>query len=172
MFGAQGFKSGDSKDPSAGTLYPGESPRAYRALFNIFPPHLFGGVRVREIADDWTSVHVTYTVRPWNRNNPNRAAFGGTLYSMTDPFFGIMAYGQLGRGYRVWNTCGGIEFIAPGRGTVSATMILTCEEVDAIRDATRDGGKSITDHSAEIVDATGRLVARSNQKLYARSLRS
>ncbi|WP_067837666.1 DUF4442 domain-containing protein [Nocardia lijiangensis] len=153
-------------------LYPGESPRVYRALFNIFPPYLFGGVRVKHIADDWTSVRVTYTVRPWNRNNPNRAAFGGTLYSMTDPFFGIMAYGQLGRGYRVWNTVGNIEFIAPGRGTVTATMELPPQQVDAIREATRDGSKSITDHSADIVDADGNLVARASQKLYARRLQS
>lgn len=172
MLSARGAESGDASDPSAGMLYPGESPRAYRMLFNIFPPYLFGGVRVRSIAEDWTSVHVTYSVRPWNRNNPNRAAFGGTLYSMTDPFFGIMAYGQLGRGYRVWNTVGGIEFISPGRGTVSATMSLTSVEIDAIRDATRDGGKSITDHSTDIVDAQGRLVARASQKLYARRLQS
>ncbi|NNH72458.1 DUF4442 domain-containing protein [Nocardia uniformis] len=33
--------------------------------------------------------------RPWNRNH-NGAAFGGTLFSMTDPFFGMMALGQLG----------------------------------------------------------------------------
>ncbi|MBY8863223.1 DUF4442 domain-containing protein [Nocardia sp. CA2R105] len=28
---------------------------------------------------------------------------------MTDPFFGLMAYGQLGSGYRVWNTTAQIE---------------------------------------------------------------
>jgi acyl-coenzyme A thioesterase PaaI-like protein len=68
-------------------------------------------VRVQHIAVDWTSVRVAHHVRPWNRNNPNRAAFGGTLYSMTDPFFGVMAMGQLGRDYRVWNTFANIEFV-------------------------------------------------------------
>ncbi|GAB2563007.1 DUF4442 domain-containing protein [Nocardia heshunensis] len=151
-------------------LYPGESPRLYRLLFNAFPPYLFAGVRVRQISDDWTTVRVTYRIRPWNRNNPNRAAFGGTLYSMTDPFFGIMAYGQLGRDYRVWNTVGSIEFLAPGRGTVTATMRLPRAQVDAIRDTTTSGAKSITDHTAEILDETGTLVARASQKLYVRRL--
>ncbi|MVU83283.1 DUF4442 domain-containing protein [Nocardia sp. ET3-3] len=104
-------------------------------------------------------------------NNPNRAAFGGTLYSMTDPFFGIMAYGRLGRDYRVWNTVGSIEFLAPGRGTVTATMHLPRQQVDAIRDTTHSGAKSITDHTAEILDETGTLVARATQKLYVRHLR-
>ncbi|MGW6424533.1 DUF4442 domain-containing protein [Nocardia sp. NPDC055053] len=160
-----------AKDPSAGTLYPGESPRVYRALFNVFPPYLFGGVRVKHIAADWTSVRVAYTVRPWNRNSPNRAAFGGTLYSMTDPFFAIMAYGQLGRGYRIWNITGSIEFLTPGRGTVTATMGLSREQVAEIRQATESGAKSITEHSAEIVDGNGTLVARAAQQLYVRRLR-
>ncbi|MFD3508709.1 DUF4442 domain-containing protein [Nocardia sp. NPDC058666] len=161
-----------SEDPSAGVLYPGESPRLYRALFNAFPPYLFGGVRVKHLAADWTSVRVAYTVRWWNRNSPNRAAFGGTLYSMTDPFFAIMAYGQLGRGYRIWNTTGSIEFVAPGRGTVTCTMELSAEEVDAIRTATGDGEKSITGHRTEIRDADGELVARASQTLYVRRLRA
>ncbi|MET9212816.1 MULTISPECIES: DUF4442 domain-containing protein [unclassified Nocardia] len=159
-----------TKDPSAGMLYPGDSPRLYRAVFNVFPPYLFGGVRVKHIAADWTSVRVDYRVRPWNRNSPNRAAFGGTLYSMTDPFFAIMAYGQLGRGYRIWNITGSIEFLRPGRGTVTATMGLSRDQVAEIREATAAGAKSITEHSAEIVDANGTLVARAAQQLYVRRL--
>ncbi|MEV0433426.1 DUF4442 domain-containing protein [Nocardia sp. NPDC050413] len=159
------------RDPSAGTLYPGTSTRFYRAAFNVFPPYLFGGVRVKSIAPDWTSAHITYTIRWWNRNSPNRAAFGGTLYSMTDPFFAILAYGQLGRGYRIWNTTGSIEFLTPGRGTVATDISLSTEEVAAIREATADGAKSLTQHTAQIFDRDGTLVARAGQTLYVRRLR-
>ncbi|WP_405135809.1 hypothetical protein [Nocardia sp. NBC_01388] len=44
-------------------------------------------------------------VRRWNSNH-NGAAPGWSLFAMTDPFFGMMAYGQLGAGYRVWNARG------------------------------------------------------------------
>ncbi|MGW5110977.1 DUF4442 domain-containing protein [Nocardia sp. NPDC004123] len=138
---------------------------------SAYPPLLFAGVRVEHVADDWTSVRVALRVRFWNRNH-NGAAFGGTLFSMTDPFFGLMAQGQLGNGYRVWNTTAGIEFLAPGRGIVTTTMELTRAQVDEIRQATRDGGKSITAHTATIHDSDGKIVARATQDLYVRKART
>lgn len=87
---------------------------------------------------------------------------------MTDPFFGIMARGQLGRGYRVWTSAASIEFIAPGREMVTASMSLPSDHVAVIRDATSDGGKSITTHTTDIVSDQGVLVARASQQLYVR----
>ncbi|WP_083868938.1 PaaI family thioesterase [Nocardia niigatensis] len=156
-------------DPTAGR--PGTralpDPRLVRLAMSLYPPLLCAGVRVTRIADDWTCVEATHRVRPWNRN-PNRSAFGGTLYAMTDPFFGIMARGQLGSGYRVWTSSASIEFIAPGRELMTATMSLPFEEVAAIRATTDDGSKSITTHTTEIVSHSGVLVARATQQLYVR----
>ncbi len=147
------------------------STRAFRYLMSAYPPLFFAGVRVEHVAEDWTSVRVSHRVRPWNRNI-NGAAFGGTLYAMTDPFFGIMARGQLGDGYRVWSVRSGIEFIAPGRGIVTATMELDATQAEQIRQATRDGAKSITTHSTTIHDADGNVVARATQDVYVRQLRT
>lgn len=116
-------------------------------------------------------MRVSHRVRPWNRNI-NGAAFGGTLYAMTDPFFGIMARGQLGDGYRVWSVRSGIEFIAPGRGIVTTTMELDAAQAERIRLATRDGAKSITTHSTTIHDADGNVVARATQDVYVRQIRA
>lgn len=146
------------------------SARAFRYLMSGYPPLLFAGVRVEEVAEDWTSVRVSHRVRFWNRNI-NGAAFGGTLYAMTDPFFGVMARGQLGDGYRVWSVRSGIEFVAPGYGTVTAIMELDTAQAEEIRHATRDGAKSITTHSTTIHDADGNVVARATQDVYVRRLR-
>ncbi|MCU1640194.1 MAG: tetrameric acyl-CoA thioesterase [Nocardia sp.] len=134
---------------------------------NIAPPLLFLGVRVEQFADDWTSARVSLRVRRWNSNH-NGAAPGWSLFAMTDPFFGMMAYGQLGSGYRVWNTTAEIEFLAPGRGRVRSTMLMPRALVNDIRRATADGAKSITEHEAEIVDSNGDLIARARQQLYVR----
>ncbi|RMI33436.1 DUF4442 domain-containing protein [Nocardia stercoris] len=137
---------------------------------SLWPPLFFAGVRVEHVAADWTSIRVAHRVRPWNRNM-NGTAFGGTLYAMTDPFFGMMALGQLGPDYRVWSAKSGIEFLAPGRGIVTATMEFDAALAAEIRQSTRDGGKSITTHHATIVDAGGTVVARATQELYVRRLR-
>ncbi|WP_433722105.1 DUF4442 domain-containing protein [Nocardia sp. CA-129566] len=136
-------------------------------MISMYPPFLGSGIRVAHIADDWTRVEVTHRIRRWNRN-PNQAAFGGTLYAMTDPFFGIMAGGQLGAGYRIWTSGASMEFIAPGRESVTATMSLPLDAVAKIRAATDDGSKSITTHTTEIISNAGVLVARITQQLYVR----
>ncbi|MFJ9371049.1 DUF4442 domain-containing protein [Nocardia sp. NPDC101769] len=147
------------------------SPRTFRIGMSLYPPLLFAGVRVEHVADDWTSVRVRHRVSWWNSNH-NRAAFGGTLSAMTDPFFGLMAVQQLGADYVVWNTTASIEFLKAGRGTVTATMQLTADEIDAIRGATADGGKSVTPHSTEIVASDGSVIARAQQQLYVRRART
>ncbi|WP_194818810.1 DUF4442 domain-containing protein [Nocardia sp. XZ_19_385] len=143
------------------------SPQRLRMLMNVAPPLLFLGVRVEQFADDWTSTEVSLRVRRWNSNH-NGAAPGWSLLAMTDPFFGMMAYGQLGKGYRVWNTTAEIEFLAPGRGTVRSTMLIPRDLVEQIRHTTADGAKSVTNHEAQILDADGGLVARAHQQLYVR----
>ncbi|MGN2638897.1 DUF4442 domain-containing protein [Nocardia takedensis] len=133
----------------------------------LYPPFLSAGIRVARVADDWTSVEVRHRVRWWNGNH-HGAAFGGTLSAMTDPFFALMAMQQLGAGYVVWNTSASIEFLRAGRGTVTATMCLLPEETAAMRNATAQGGKSVTTHCTEIIAADGSIVARAQQQLYVR----
>ncbi len=144
------------------------TPRRLRVVMNLAPPLFFLGVRVEQFADDWTSAEVSLKVHRWNSNH-NGAAPGWSLFAMTDPFFGMMAYGQLGSGYRVWNTTAEIEFLAPGRGIVRSTMRMPRELVDDIRRTTAAGAKSITDHEALLVDSNGVVIARARQKLYVRS---
>ncbi|MFE3194009.1 DUF4442 domain-containing protein [Nocardia sp. NPDC059240] len=169
LIGRPGTRAEDEQIRGDSVRLP--SARAFRYLMSMYPPLFFAGVRVEQVAEDWTSIRVSHRVRPWNRNI-NGAAFGGTLYSMTDPFFGIMARGQLGEGYRVWSVRSGIEFVAPGYGVVTATMELDAAQAEEIRQGTRDGAKSITTHSTTISDADGNVVARATQDVYVRRLRT
>ncbi|WP_280356428.1 DUF4442 domain-containing protein [Nocardia otitidiscaviarum] len=146
------------------------TPRRLAKVMSLAPPLLFLGVHVEPFADDWTSVTVRLRVRRWNSNH-NGAAPGWSLFAMTDPFFGMMAQGQLGGAYRVWNTTAEIDFVRPGRGTVYATMEMPRALVEEIRERTADGSKSETEHEARIVDADGELVARASQRLYVRRAR-
>ena len=60
-----------------------------KTLFNVWPPFRGAGVRVREIAPDFRSVHVELRMGILNRNYVG-THFGGSLFAMTDPFFMIM----------------------------------------------------------------------------------
>ncbi|WJZ00565.1 hypothetical protein CHAN_09810 [Corynebacterium hansenii] len=133
----------------------------------MWPPFLGAGVRVAEADDDGTRVVVKHRLRPWNANAVG-TVFGGTLQSMTDPFFMILAMHQLGRGYRVWDTEASIEFIKPGRGAVTAEIRMPAEVIEEIRAETAGGDKHLRWFECDIVDEDGDVVAKVRKRLYFR----
>jgi acyl-coenzyme A thioesterase PaaI-like protein len=142
-------------------------PRHLRWGMNLWPPFLGAGIRVRHIAQDWSEVRVELRQGLLNRNYVG-THYGGSLFSMTDPFYALMLMHLLGSRYLVWDQAASIEFLAPGRGTVSAVFRLTSEEVDALRAQAASGEKVLPAFDVEVRDAQGALVARVHKTLYVR----
>ena len=88
-------------------------------LMRFYPPYLGAGVSVTHVAADLTVVEVEMRLSAWNRNFVG-TQFGGSLYSMCDPFFMLMLMMQLGDTYSIWDKSASIDFLKPGRGTVKA----------------------------------------------------
>ncbi|NLB12786.1 MAG: DUF4442 domain-containing protein, partial [Gammaproteobacteria bacterium] len=44
------------------------TPRHLRRIFNLWPPFLFAGIRVREIAPEWRHARVQLKLAWYNRN--------------------------------------------------------------------------------------------------------
>ena len=72
------------------------------------------------------------------------------------------------RGYMVWDKAGSIEYVAPGRGPVSATLRLEQTDVDTIVRMTADGDKHLHLFQVDIVDREGLTVAKVEKIVYAR----
>jgi acyl-coenzyme A thioesterase PaaI-like protein len=138
-----------------------------RHLMSLYPPYLGAGVRVR-MAPDLTSCRVTMKLRWWNRNYLG-THFGGSLYSMCDPFFVLLLAERLGRGYEVWDKAATIRFRRPGRGTVHAEFRLSDEELAAVRAAVAREGRHEPTFRATVVDDQGRLVAEVDKVLSVRA---
>src|SRR5258706_10752793 len=135
------------------------SPRLFRLIVNLWPPFRGAGIRVRSIAPDWSEVRVELREQLLNRNFVG-THFGGSLFSMTDPFYMIMLLQLLGDEYVVWDQASEIEYLKPGRGTVAAQFRLVPAEVEALREAARGGARVLRDFPVEIRDAGGDVVAR------------
>jgi len=142
-------------------------PRYLRWGMNLWPPFLGAGIRVRYIAQDWREVRVDLRQGLLNRNYVG-THYGGSLFSMTDPFYALMLMHLLGSRYLVWDQAASIAFLAPGRGTVSAVFRLANEEVDAIRAQAASGEKVSPAFDVEVRDAQDALVARVHKTLYVR----
>ncbi|MFA5591312.1 MAG: DUF4442 domain-containing protein [Lysobacteraceae bacterium] len=142
-------------------------PRHLRRIFNLWPPFLFAGIRVREIAPDWRHARVQLKLAWYNRNYV-RTQYGGNLFSMTDPFWMILVMQNLGPDYVVWDKAAEIEFVAPGREDVFADFQLESAVLDELRQAAAGGDKVLRWFDTEVKTASGELVARVRKQLYVR----
>ncbi|HEU0199008.1 MAG TPA: DUF4442 domain-containing protein [Burkholderiaceae bacterium] len=138
--------------------------------FNFWPPFLGAGIRVRRMNRDFREVVVELPAR-WFNHRLNGAHFGASLFAMTDPFFALMLERNLPRDYVVWDKAGSIDFLAPGRGRVRATLRLAQHDLDVIARTTADGEKHLHLFHVEVVDAEGLVVARVNKLVYVRRQR-
>jgi len=143
------------------------TPTAFRRVLNLWPPFLFNSIRVRSIAQDWSSAEVVLRLRWWNRNYV-RSQFGGNLFAMTDPFWMLLVMQQLGKDYYVWDKAGAIDFVAPGREHVYAHFRLDPAVVDELRAAAAGGDKVLRWFDTDVVTASGEVVARVRKQLYVR----
>lgn len=141
--------------------------RFLRWALNFYPPYLGAGVKVRYISSDFREVRVSMGLKWYNRNYV-RTQFGGSLYSMTDPFYMLMLMENLGRDYVVWDKAAHIEFISPGQGTVHAEFKIDEDMLNTIREHTAAGEKYLPNYQVEVRDDHGTLVARVDKTLYIR----
>lgn len=129
---------------------------------------MFGaGIRVKEITGDLRHVVVSMKLRFWNSNYVG-THFGGSLYSMCDPFYMIMVLENLGSEYIVWDKSASIRFKKPGKGVVTATFDLTQEQLDEIINATANGEKCEPVFEVLVKDREGDVVCQIEKKLYVK----
>ena len=144
------------------------NPRLLRRGMGWWPPFLGAGIRVRSLADDFREAVVELRFGRLNRNYVG-THFGGSLYTMTDPFFAIMLMHNLGGEYLVWDKSGSIEYVAPGRGTVRARFALSEQRIAEIRAEAAGGQKVLPEFQVEVRHAEDdSLVALVRKTLYVR----
>jgi len=143
------------------------SPRLLRWGMNFWPPFRGAGIRVRHIAGDWSEVRVELRAGRIRRNFVG-THYGGSLFSMTDPFYALMLIHRLGERYLVWDQAASIDFVSPGRGAVTAAFSLTGERIREIEQQAAAGQKVLPQFDVEVRDEAGELVARVRKTLYVR----
>ncbi|HDS1682557.1 TPA: DUF4442 domain-containing protein [Pseudomonas putida] len=141
--------------------------RMLRWLLNFYPPYIGAGIRIQHISPDMRNIKVRMKLTRWNRNYVG-TQFGGSLYSMVDPFYMLLLIEQLGREYIVWDKAASIDFIAPGKSTVYAEFHVDDALLDEIRRQTASGKKYLPRVQVDIRDEAGELVARVDKTLYVR----
>lgn len=141
--------------------------RLLRIGLNFYPPYIGAGIRVQQISPDCRHARVKMALRWYNRNFVG-TQFGGSLYSMVDPFFMLLLMPLLGDDYIVWDKAASIDFVSPGKGPVYADFRIDDALLADIRDKTAGGDKYLPQLHVEIRDGEGTLVATAHKTLYIR----
>ncbi|MGV1029386.1 MAG: DUF4442 domain-containing protein, partial [Dermatophilaceae bacterium] len=144
-----------------------DSPQRLRRVMNLWPPFVFAGIRVVDIAPDWSSAKVRLKLNLMTRNYVG-TQFGGSMFSMTDPFWMILFIHRLGPDYVVWDQRAEIEFRRPGKTHLETEFVVDPVVVQQLRKAADQGEKVLRWFENDIVDKSGDVVARVRRQLYVR----
>ncbi|MBM9546492.1 DUF4442 domain-containing protein [Leptospira sp. 201903074] len=136
-------------------------------LFNFYPPYVGAGIRIKEIAKDFSYFRSEMNLRFYNRNYVG-VHFGGSLYSMCDPFFMLILLERLGSDYIVWDKAGNMIFIKPGMGKVIAEFRISDSEIERIKEEIEAKKKGDYLFTTDVKNEAGEVIAKLEKTVYIR----
>ena len=136
-------------------------------LFNFWPPFWGAGIQIDKISDDLLYAEVVLKERPWNKNL-NGTHYGGSIFSMTDPFFATMLKENLGSDYIVWDKAASIRFKKPGKGTLRAIYQMTLEQIEEVKAIADTQDKAEPEFIALVKDQFGDVIAEVDKVVYVK----
>lgn len=128
-------------------------------FWNFWPPFLFTGIKVLKIAPDFKHIKAKLKLRAWNANFIG-TQYGGSIYSLADPFYMIMLMKTLGPGYKIVDKSAMIYYFKPGKTDLFADFNLTDEDIAAIKKKFETSFKIEWAREVEIKDTSDVIVAK------------
>ena len=142
-------------------------PKRLIFIMRFWPPLWFTGIRVAHCEADLSHIRVEMPLRFYNRNILG-IQFGGSLFSMTDPWYMMMIWMRLGDDYNVIDSAASINFLKPGLSRVYIDFILTDEDIADIKTHTDSGEKYLKTFNINILDDFGNVVSEVTRTIYIR----
>lgn len=134
-------------------------------FIRFWPPFLGSGISVKSFNSECSSLIVQMKMRFWNKNYVG-THYGGSLYSMTDPFYMLMLMNQLGKNYIVWDKSATIRYKRPAKGTVYAHFDLSQEQIDLIKTQVETDKKAEPEFKIKIASSEGVIIAEINKIIH------
>ncbi len=142
-------------------------PAISKFLINQYAPFKGASIEVEKM--DMKNFHIRVKM-PLNHKNRNLVGvhFGGSLYSMVDPFYMLMLMYHLGSKYIVWDKAAHINFLSPGRGTVYADIRLDSTEIEHVKNLAENYAPIHRVYTVDVFDEAGIRIAEIQKTLYIR----
>jgi Domain of unknown function (DUF4442) len=118
-------------------------------------------------ADNLRTIDVELRHRRWTQSLV-RAQYGGSIFSMTDPFYVLMLIHNLGPEYIVWDKDASIKYLKPGRSKLHCEFRLTDEKLAEIRGALEAHPTTESSFSILVLDSAQDIVAEVEKTIHIR----
>jgi hypothetical protein len=135
--------------------------------FYLYACYRGTGGRVRYVSPDWHEIRMEIPLS-WRTRNYVGTLFGGSMYGAVDPLYMVMLIRCLGPDYIVWDKAATIRFKKPGRSTLLANLVISDEELAAIRDVLAQQPSVDRNYLIDLVDRTGEVCASVEKIIYIR----
>lgn len=116
------------------------------------------GIHIKSVSADYREIQVQLKKRPWTSNYIG-VQYGGSMFSMADPFYMVMLIKNLGPDYSVIDKSASIDFLKVGKTKLQTTFKLSQEDLDQIKEYLNSNEKMYWIRKIEIKDAEGVPVA-------------
>ncbi len=134
-------------------------------FLNYWPPFLGAGIQIETMSKDYKEIEVSLKMRFWNRNYVN-THYGGSLYSMTDPFYMLMLIQLMGPEYIIWDKAATIKFKKPGIGKVRALFQISDDQIKSFKKALDSTNKIEPILIVLVKDESQNIIAEVEKTLY------
>lgn len=139
-------------------------------IINFYPPYLGSGISVKSVNDDFTQITTQLKLR-WYNKNAVGTHFGGSLFSMCDPFYMFILMENLGKDYIVWDKAASIKFIKAESKPVHATFEISTNRIAEIKAFVDTNGKGDFTFNTTIDNENGDVIAEVQKLVYVRNKR-
>ena len=142
-------------------------PFISKFMLNHYAPYRGAGIEVEKV--NFSGYHIRVKM-PLTSKNQNLVGvhFGGSLYSMIDPFYMLLLMHHLGHKYIVWDKAASIQFLSPGRSTVYADIRLNADEIKTIKKLAANHDAVNRVYYLDIFDEQGARIASVEKTIYIR----
>lgn len=143
------------------------TPLKLKFWARVWGPFLGAAIRVTKVTPDFKEIETRMKLH-WYNSNMVGTHYGGSLYSMTDPFYMVMLLANIGDEHFVWDKSVKVEYVRAVKSEVRATFKLTDDVIERIVEEAKDGKPHYFNFEVNVLDVDDNVVTKLDKSVYVR----
>lgn len=141
----------------------------FKKAINLYSPFWGSGIKVLNYNKEKQQINVQLKMNFFNKGYMG-THFGGSLYSMCDPFYVYLLMKSLGSSYMVWDKRAEIEYIKRNNNSVFAKFEVSENDIETIKSQLSKQKKIDYSFTINVTDSKENTIALVKKTIYVRKL--